>query len=103
EHRLAASVGVVAVHALHETVDRFLRDADIAMYTAKGAGGDRGVVVDEVLRQKIVDRAELASDLRAALARDGGPRVVFQPILALDDRTCHGFEALVRWRHPVRG
>jgi len=28
---------------------------------------------------------------------------VFQPILALDDRTCHGFEALVRWRHPVRG
>jgi EAL domain-containing protein (putative c-di-GMP-specific phosphodiesterase class I) len=28
---------------------------------------------------------------------------VFQPILALDDRTCYGFEALVRWRHPIRG
>jgi diguanylate cyclase (GGDEF)-like protein len=103
EHRLAASVGIVAVDALHETVDSLLRDADIAMYTAKEAGGDRVVVFDEVLRQKIVDRAELASDLRAALARDAGPRVVFQPILALDDRTCHGFEALVRWRHPVRG
>ncbi len=103
EHRLAASVGIVAVDALHETVDSLLRDADIAMYTAKEAGGDRVVVFDEVLRQKIVDRAELASDLRAALARNAGPRVVFQPILALDDRTCHGFEALVRWRHPVRG
>jgi diguanylate cyclase (GGDEF)-like protein len=103
EHRLAASVGIVAVDALHETVDSVLRDADIAMYTAKEAGGDRVIVFDEVLRQKIVDRAELASDLRAALARDVGPRVVFQPILSLEDRTCHGFEALVRWRHPVRG
>ena len=103
EHRLAASVGIVAVDALHETVDSLLRDADIAMYRAKEDGGDRVVVFDDVLRQKIVDRAELASDLRAALARDAGPRVVFQPILSLDDRTCHGFEALVRWRHPVRG
>jgi diguanylate cyclase (GGDEF)-like protein len=103
EHRLAASVGIVAVDALHETVDSLLRDADIAMYRAKEDGGDRVVVFDDVLRAAIVDRAELASDLRAALARDGGPRVVFQPILSLDDRTCHGFEALVRWRHPTRG
>jgi EAL domain-containing protein (putative c-di-GMP-specific phosphodiesterase class I) len=64
---------------------------------------DRVVVFDDALRATIVDRAELASDLRAALARDTGPRVVFQPILSLDDRTTHGFEALVRWRHPVRG
>ena len=103
EHRLAASVGIVAVDSLHETVDSLLRDADIAMYRAKEDGGDRVVVFDDELRAAIVDRAELASDLRAALARDSGPRVVFQPILSLDDRTCHGFEALVRWRHPVRG
>jgi diguanylate cyclase (GGDEF)-like protein len=103
EHRLAASVGIVAIDALHETVDSILRDADIAMYRAKEDGGDRVVLFDDVLRASIVDRAELASDLRAALARDIGPRVVFQPILSLDDRTCHGFEALVRWRHPVRG
>ncbi len=103
EHRLAASVGIVAVDALHETVDSLLRDADIAMYRAKEDGGDRVVVFDEVLRQQIVDRGELAADLRVALTRDDGPRIVFQPILSLDDRTCHGFEALVRWRHPVRG
>jgi len=41
--------------------------------------------------------------LRTALTQDAGPRVVFQPILSLDDRTCHGFEALVRWQHPLRG
>jgi len=103
EHRLAASVGIVAVDALHETADSVLRDADIAMYRAKEDGGDCVVVFDDVLRQEIVDRAELATDLRAALERDIGPRVVFQPILALDDRTCYGFEALVRWRHVTRG
>jgi diguanylate cyclase (GGDEF)-like protein len=103
EHRLAASIGIVAVDALHETVDSILRDADIAMYRAKEEGGDRVIVFDDVLRAEIVDRAELASDLRDALARNTGVRVVFQPIIALDDRTCHGFEALVRWKHPVRG
>jgi diguanylate cyclase (GGDEF)-like protein len=103
EHRLAASIGIVAVDALHETVDSILRDADIAMYRAKEEGGDRVVVFDDVLRAEIIDRAELASDLRDALARNTGVRVVFQPIIALDDRTCHGFEALVRWKHPVRG
>jgi predicted signal transduction protein with EAL and GGDEF domain len=103
EHQLAASVGIVAVDALHETVDSVLRDADIAMYRAKEDGGDRVVMFDDALRAVIVDRAELAADLRTALARDTGPRVVFQPIVSLDDRTCHGFEALVRWRHPARG
>jgi diguanylate cyclase (GGDEF)-like protein len=103
EHRLAASIGIVAVDALHETVDSILRDADIAMYRAKEEGGDRVIVFDDVLRAEIIDRAELASDLRDALARNTGVRVVFQPIIALDDRTCHGFEALVRWKHPLRG
>ena len=103
EHRLAASIGIVAIDALHETVDSLLRDADIAMYRAKDEGRDRVVVYDEILRQEIVDRAELASDLRLALEREGGPRVVFQPIVTIDDRTCYGFEALVRWKHPSRG
>jgi diguanylate cyclase (GGDEF)-like protein len=103
EHRLAASIGVVAVDALHETVDSVLRDADIAMYRAKDEGGARVVLFDDVLRQEIVERAELAGDLRADLERDTGPRVVFQPIVSLEDGTCHGFEALVRWFHPVHG
>jgi diguanylate cyclase (GGDEF)-like protein len=101
-HRLAASVGVVAVDSLHETVDSLLRDADIAMYRAKEDGGDRVVVFDDTLRQAIVHRAELAAELPKAL-RAGGIGVVFQPILSLRDARCYGFEALVRWRHPVHG
>ena len=58
EHRLAASVGVVALDALHDTVDSILRDADIAMYRAKEDGGDRAVEFDDALRATIIDRAE---------------------------------------------
>ena len=102
-HRLAASVGIVAVDALHETVDSLLRDADIAMYRAKEDGGDRVVMFDDTLREEIVHRAELAAHLPGAL-RDGRDiGVVFQPIISLIDNSCYGFEALVRWKHPEHG
>ncbi len=102
QHRLAASIGMVSVDALHETVDSLLRDADIAMYRAKEDGGDRVVVFDDTLRGAIVHRAELAADLPGAL-RGNQIGVVFQPILFLGAEPCYGFEALVRWQHPVHG
>jgi diguanylate cyclase (GGDEF)-like protein len=103
QHRLAASVGIVAVDSLHETVDSLVRDADIAMYRAKEQGGGRVIVFDDLLRQSIVHRAELAADLPGALRRDGEIGVVFQPIVELGTNRCYGFEALVRWNHPVHG
>jgi diguanylate cyclase (GGDEF)-like protein len=103
QHRLAASIGIVAVDSLHETVDSLVRDADIAMYRAKEQGGSRVVVFDDLLRQSIVHRAELAADLPGALRRAGEIGVVFQPIVELGTNRCYGFEALVRWRHPTHG
>ena len=102
-HPLAASVGVVSVDSLHDTVDSLLRDADIAMYRAKETGGDRVVAFDDDLRQAIVFRAELAADLPTALREGDAIGVAFQPILSLDDGSCYGFEALVRWLHPIHG
>jgi EAL domain-containing protein (putative c-di-GMP-specific phosphodiesterase class I) len=72
------------------------------MYAAKSAGGDRV----ERFRPEMLDhadaRAELATDLRAAVER-GEIELHFQPIVALGDGHVHAVEALARWRHPRRG
>jgi diguanylate cyclase (GGDEF)-like protein len=83
-----------------------LRDASIAMVEAKRAGGARCVVFDQAMRERAARRADIESDLRQALV-DDQLFVVYQPVVGLsaDGGTDigAGVEALVRWRHPVRG
>ena len=83
-----------------------LRDASIAMVEAKRAGGARCVVFDPEMRERAARRADIESDLRQALV-DDQLFVVYQPVVGLsaDGGIDHsaGVEALVRWRHPVRG
>ncbi len=87
------------IDALGESL---LRDADLAMYRAKGAGRGRYVFFEPSMHAEAVSRLELEADLRAALSR-GEFRLAFQPVVALDTGTVVGFEALVRWHHPTRG
>ncbi|MFI5952900.1 putative bifunctional diguanylate cyclase/phosphodiesterase [Cryptosporangium sp. NPDC051539] len=79
-----------------------LRRADVAMYAAKAAGGDRRHWFDEALDRAAEESAALSADLRTAVA-DGELLVLFQPIVDLATEATVGAEALVRWRHPVRG
>ncbi len=83
-----------------------LRDASIAMVEAKCAGGARCVAFEAAMRERAARRADIESDLRQALA-DDQLFVVYQPVVGLraDGTTdsAAGVEALVRWRHPVRG
>jgi diguanylate cyclase (GGDEF)-like protein len=83
-----------------------LRDASIAMVEAKRAGGARCVAFETAMRERAARRADIESDLRQALV-DDQLFVVYQPVVGLcaDGATDHaaGVEALVRWRHPVRG
>jgi EAL domain-containing protein (putative c-di-GMP-specific phosphodiesterase class I) len=83
-----------------------LRDADIAMYKAKGAGRARFAVFDASLHTAVSERLRLEGELRHAIAR-GQLMVVYQPLFALDDSRpegrLSGFEALVRWQHPQDG
>jgi len=84
------------------TADDLLRNADVAMYTAKAAGKRRLAVFDPAMHASIVARHELSAELSRSVARQELV-VHYQPIVALDDGRTVGVEALVRWRHPVRG
>lgn len=100
---LTCSVGIslydVQVHPKREDM---LKDAEIAMAHAKRLGGNRTEVFRPSMRAMRSDRTALEADLRRALDR-GEMKVLFQPIVRLEDRTIAGFESLLRWDHPRLG
>jgi diguanylate cyclase (GGDEF)-like protein len=85
-----------------ETGGDLLRDADVALYQAKGAGKNRYAIFDPEMQTEIRRRIELEFDLRSAIDRNQ-LRLVYQPIYNLDDLSLVGVEALLRWDHPVVG
>ncbi len=100
----AATDGAVAPGTDGATarVDALLRDADLAMYRAKGAGKGRYAFFEPVMHAEAVGRLELEADMRAALTR-GEFFLLYQPIVELDGGAVVGVEALARWQHPLRG
>jgi diguanylate cyclase (GGDEF)-like protein/PAS domain S-box-containing protein len=97
----SASIGIVSAQAA-TTAEEMLRDADVAMYQAKAAGGSGFAIFEPAMHAAAVARLELETDLRGALGR-GEFSVVYQPILLLADGGRWGSEALLRWTHPRRG
>ena len=98
----SVSVGIVANGGRYADTDSLLRDADIAMYRAKGNDREHFELFDEDLHQQALDLLETEGELRRAiLQREFEP--YFQPIVRLRDRAVVGYEALVRWHHPQRG
>ena len=103
-HQLAsdASIGV-AIAPRHGT-DLFglLKSADLAMYAAKAAGRRTYRFFDPAMEAEANRRRELERDLRNALA-DNEFEIHYQPLVDLKTDEVTGCEALLRWRHPVRG
>jgi diguanylate cyclase (GGDEF)-like protein len=98
----SASIGVALVDGRYRSPEELLRDADVAMYRAKATGRQRYALFDEQLHEAALKLLELEGDLRRALQRqEFVPH--YQPILTLADGHLVGFEALMRWHHPVRG
>ncbi len=96
-----ASVGV-AVADGSESAEDVLLGADVAMYVAKSRGKSRYQFFETAMRDAAIERSALRTDLEWALQR-GELAVYYQPIVDLRTRTLNGFEALLRWNHPVRG
>jgi diguanylate cyclase (GGDEF)-like protein/PAS domain S-box-containing protein len=97
-----ASIGITFSDLGYRTVDEILRDADLAMYEAKGAGLGRVAVFDSSMHERIAERLALEIDLRHAIG-EGKLSAAFQPIFKLEGMSLAGFEALARWEHATRG
>ena len=102
ELRMGASVGLVMFGATYERVDDVVRDADTALHMAKRGGRNRAVVFEPHMRDAIEQRFKVESDLTQGL-NERQFELFFQPIVELAGLTHAGFEALVRWKHPVQG
>jgi diguanylate cyclase (GGDEF)-like protein/PAS domain S-box-containing protein len=99
---LTASVGIAMFDRETREPADLVKDAEIAVAYAKRLGGDRIETFRPSLRAAAADAMTLETDLRRALERDE-MKVLYQPILRMDDRSVAGFEALLRWDHPKRG
>jgi diguanylate cyclase (GGDEF)-like protein len=102
ETMAAASIGISVTSDTNQDPDDLIRDADAAMYRAKGAGGARVVLFDEVTRERALARLHNERAIRKAIEREEF-RVFFQPEISFDGEHIMGLEALVRWQHPERG
>jgi diguanylate cyclase (GGDEF)-like protein len=97
-----ASVGVAAGRPGVESAGDLLRNADVAMYSAKARGKGRVVVFEPSMHEAVMARAQLSADLEHAIAAREFV-LQYQPIVEIATGRMIGVEALVRWEHPERG
>jgi diguanylate cyclase len=99
---LSVTTSIGIAFGQRDSADDLFRDADFALYEAKVAGKNRWVVFESSMQTAAQDRLELEMDLKEAL--DAGQFfLLYQPTFDLQSETVTGLEALIRWRHPVRG
>ena len=102
EIAVSASIGMAASGPNGDQADDLLRNADVAMYTAKADGRNRYAVFEPTMHASLVERHALGAELAKSVGR-GELLIHYQPIVALDTGNIYGVEALVRWRHSTRG
>jgi diguanylate cyclase (GGDEF)-like protein len=97
---VTASVGIAVGERI--TAEELLRDADIAMYSAKWDGKNRYAMFASEMQDSVQNRMELEMDLREAIECEQF-FLAYQPTFALSEMKPTGVEALIRWEHPTRG
>ncbi len=98
----SASIGIVVGDSRYKDSADILRDADIAMYSAKSNGKARHEFFNDEMYARTAELLSIENDLRKAVIND---ELVlhYQPIISFDSGKLYGFEALIRWKHPKRG
>jgi len=100
--RISASIGI-AIHPDNgDNPEALMQAADSAMYGAKERGRHRYAYFSADMARSARERLDVEQGLRRALEQ-GELRLVYQPVVSLDQVACTGVEALVRWQHPEWG
>jgi diguanylate cyclase (GGDEF)-like protein len=99
---IGASVGIALARPGRTYAEQLVRDADVALYAAKAAGRGTFRLFEPEMQSHASERQMLLKDLEQAVAKSQ-LRLVFQPIVESASEDLAGFEALLRWSHPVRG
>ncbi len=100
---IRASLGISVAEPGNPTdADELIRNADAAMYIAKGEGKGGYRVFEPAMHEQVMARLELRADLQRALERDEF-ELHYQPLIRLRDGAVTSVEALLRWSHPTRG
>ena len=97
-----ASIGIALAPGDGLDLDQLLKNADLALYGAKGDGRRTYRFFEAGMDARAKARRSLELELRQAIA-DGGLEVYYQPVVNLEDGKISCCEALLRWRHPERG
>ena len=100
--QLGASIGIAKAPINGTRPDQIQRNTDLALYRAKHAGKGRYEYFKAEMDSQARERRTLESELREALNNDEF-ELYYQPLLDVDSETPTGFEALIRWNHPIRG
>jgi EAL domain-containing protein (putative c-di-GMP-specific phosphodiesterase class I) len=100
--RMTASVGSSVSPKHGTTPDVLMRNADIALYRAKSDGRDRAVMFTAEMGADIESRRQIEIDLLTAI-QEQSLDLHYQPLIGSGNSAVVGVEALLRWRHPVRG
>ncbi|MGJ8571442.1 MAG: putative bifunctional diguanylate cyclase/phosphodiesterase [Hoeflea sp.] len=103
EVAVGTSVGIALIPDHGTTSTDLLRNADLALYRAKEEGRGRYRMFEVGMDEAVQEKVALALDLRNALANDDELSVHYQPQVDLSTGRVIGYEALIRWNHPVRG
>lgn len=103
ELTVTASIGIAHTNGGSEaSSETLLRNADVAMYSAKGSGRGLFRLFEPKMHTALVERLELKRALQIALERNEF-ELHYQPIINLESGAIISLEALLRWRHPERG
>jgi len=100
--QIGASIGIALCPIDDENADELLRKVDLAMYHAKAEGRNTWRFFTKALHAALIERKTQLDELTTAV-RTGAFELHYQPVVMTDTGKLHGFEALLRWRHPTAG
>ena len=102
EFFITTSIGVIYMPKDGNNVQSIIKNVDAAMYAAKEMGKNTYCYYDDTINEKLLEKIEQQSEIRSAIKNEEFI-VYYQPLVDLATDKIVGFEALIRWMHPVKG